>query len=847
MDDREKSNLHLNMERSRIDQNSDNRGVIAANTHHGTFIGTQNNHYTNPPTTAEIERLRKEISSLDFSGTHEQFYDAVTPGTGQWFLDSEQFQLWMSKKTQNLWCFGKPGAGKSLLASIVVEKLRRKNNCKVAFVYLSYKEKYGQEHSIRDLLGCLASQLIGQLSELSLPPCVQRLLEGKVSPQLGLSKLEELLSELGSSGTSFVIDALDEYTSNHLGDLLNHLCQTKVNLFVTSRHHAMKGFTEIEIGAKEYDIHNYIQQKCDRSERLAKMTERDKSLQQEIKEEITKKAAGIFLLARFHIEAVLESLRATEVRNVLKRLPDSHDSMYKSTVNRIQAQGKTRSDCAFRTIGWILHAFEPLRFEQLRHALLIQEMQESNGHQSNDPETGNQEPAIFFDHGRLFQETDILAFSYGLVEVDKETETMRFTHFTTREYFDRARDELFPSYHSRISLSCATYLCLSRLEERENAQDMDRSHDAPENFREEFNEFVSIRESSSKLECDYPRCLRHRKLSFPIVGYPDGSGPITRLPYYLKLLLYPLVIYIARNMGKHVIVTTDKLSRSAIDNQLRILLESFPKRLLYAKLLEDRLEPYRGTHLMGGLERANLQPSALHCAAHAGSAFLVDRFFHQGYEINARDYRGLTALSIAIFNGSSDIVKTCLSLGAMSDLTNSAVYHALVSACLLHNDEALKILITSMNDAWKKQSGQKETTLPISGMPAFQRILHCIANNLLFNSFEDATEDTGKIDMDYASAGEFNLDDYFLLFDACRKGDAAAILGLIESGNVSLKTQPTEEEDSMVSKVWTGFISTSAFLCKSKENEEMDRILSDHADPRFSDEKFLEGFFQMRE
>ncbi|KAJ7117136.1 hypothetical protein C8R44DRAFT_596639, partial [Mycena epipterygia] len=78
------------------------------------------------------------------------------PGTGGWFLTSPEFRDWESGCGKNLWCRGMPGAGKTVLASLVVHHLEHQSQSKnigVACIYLNYKEAESQ--TPHNLLGSL--------------------------------------------------------------------------------------------------------------------------------------------------------------------------------------------------------------------------------------------------------------------------------------------------------------------------------------------------------------------------------------------------------------------------------------------------------------------------------------------------------------------------------------------------------------------------------------------------------------------------------------------------------------------------------------------------------------------
>ncbi|CAG7985724.1 unnamed protein product [Penicillium nalgiovense] len=78
-----------------------------------------------------LSRQNYATQQSDFLGRREQ-------GTGQWFLDSSEFKDWISGSKQTLFCPGIPGAGKTILASIVIDELydRFGSGGEVAIAYL---------------------------------------------------------------------------------------------------------------------------------------------------------------------------------------------------------------------------------------------------------------------------------------------------------------------------------------------------------------------------------------------------------------------------------------------------------------------------------------------------------------------------------------------------------------------------------------------------------------------------------------------------------------------------------------------------------------------------------------
>jgi hypothetical protein len=66
-------------------------------------------------------QLRNFLSPLTPEVRHRDVSDALTPGTGKWFLEGEAFQQWLTSeavKERVLCCVGDPGAGKTGLAYV---------------------------------------------------------------------------------------------------------------------------------------------------------------------------------------------------------------------------------------------------------------------------------------------------------------------------------------------------------------------------------------------------------------------------------------------------------------------------------------------------------------------------------------------------------------------------------------------------------------------------------------------------------------------------------------------------------------------------------------------------------
>ena len=214
------------------------------------------------------------LTLIDYSTQQSDSINRRQEGTGLWLLNSTEFQEWVNHSKKTLFCPGIPGAGKTIMSSIVVDHLNTNfgNDAGVgiAYIYCSYQSQQKQEPE--DLLMSLLKQLTQRRP--SVPENVKSLYKHHKDKQTRPS-FNEIVKTLHStiqlySRVFIIIDALDEYhASNNEG--LNRLLsevfsiqdQTEVNLFATSRSISevtsqFDGCICKEIRAQDNDILRYV-------------------------------------------------------------------------------------------------------------------------------------------------------------------------------------------------------------------------------------------------------------------------------------------------------------------------------------------------------------------------------------------------------------------------------------------------------------------------------------------------------------------------------------------------------------------------------------------------------------
>lgn len=78
-------------------------------------------------------------------------------GAGVWLLPHSSYQAWIESSPSILWCYGAPGVGKSLLASVVIGDLRERKareGCYVLYHFCNFASRQQETDMVilQDLL-----------------------------------------------------------------------------------------------------------------------------------------------------------------------------------------------------------------------------------------------------------------------------------------------------------------------------------------------------------------------------------------------------------------------------------------------------------------------------------------------------------------------------------------------------------------------------------------------------------------------------------------------------------------------------------------------------------------------
>jgi Cdc6-like AAA superfamily ATPase len=258
----------------------------------------------------EQQAILKWLTSADYSRQQNDFIARRQKGTGEWLLKSDEFQQWLTHRGQTLFCPGMPGAGKTIITSIVVRHLHNllgsDSDVGIAYLYCNFRQQHEQK-SI-DLIMSLLKQLVRQRPSLL---NVVKSFYDIHKPKHTRPSFDEFLKVFQDVAASYsrtfiIVDALDECQISHEGrgmfmqEIFNIQSKLRVNIFVTSRfiqeiEARFDKSIRLEIRASNDDVQKYLDQKL---QNATSTVLKDHSLQGEIKSKITQAAGGMYVFSR---------------------------------------------------------------------------------------------------------------------------------------------------------------------------------------------------------------------------------------------------------------------------------------------------------------------------------------------------------------------------------------------------------------------------------------------------------------------------------------------------------------------------------------------------------------------
>ncbi|KAI0545445.1 hypothetical protein F4679DRAFT_462080 [Xylaria curta] len=350
--------------------------------------------------------------------------------TANWILSTVEFCNWIATRDPPLlWCSGKIGSGKTVVAASVVDHLfleKGRSDCLVSyfFIHSSERESLNAETIMKSIL------------RQRLPPPTQLSDEAEkrlrhLSNDGDLDEIVTFLRDITyKSGSSYiVIDGLDECEKRErirLLQALSSLVATAANtkIFLASREsleeEIRSHFPTVRQASMDnpdahddiiFYIRGILQTKID----MEKLVVGDSSLINEIENALIQGADGMFLWVFFQVQELCEKTCDEDIRHTIENLPENLEETFRRILRRILS--RRDSELARKTFPWVAAALRPLSLKELQEAIAI--------------EIGQQ----YTETGRLCNKVNsIISSCENLLHIDEEDESVQFAHHSIRQF-----------------------------------------------------------------------------------------------------------------------------------------------------------------------------------------------------------------------------------------------------------------------------------------------------------------------------------------------------------------------------------------------------------------------------
>ncbi|KAB2568802.1 hypothetical protein DBV05_g12524 [Lasiodiplodia theobromae] len=254
----------------------------------------------------ERREMLNTVSGMRPEDSFRKHFSLHQDGTGVWFLESSEFDKFMSTPNSRLWVYGIPGAGKSVLSAMIIDHIstQRTEHIALAFFFCEYFNTATQ--TCRNIFRSIAKQLSLQ------NPTALETLEKFFNDETNLGQLDfepedgELLKLIVQMSTNFdntiiVIDGLDECQENRaavvesLAQLSSDGVGSIKTLFASRKesdiNERLTSFENLSISASKADVRLYVAAQL--KSRFRRMCEKDPALSEQILTVLVDKSEGM--------------------------------------------------------------------------------------------------------------------------------------------------------------------------------------------------------------------------------------------------------------------------------------------------------------------------------------------------------------------------------------------------------------------------------------------------------------------------------------------------------------------------------------------------------------------------
>ncbi|KAF2680197.1 C2H2 domain-containing protein [Lentithecium fluviatile CBS 122367] len=384
------------------------------------------------------------------------------PSTGRWILKHEFVKDWMAvdnPPTPIVWLTGIPGAGKTILASTIIEECKQQDSFITGYFYCHY-EGQGTNTAVGVLRG-LIDQLLAQYPQL-LPPCHTKHSTSGEPSLRSLSLAKQLFENFCSTVSKLfiIVDGLDEcehYERKQLIDTFLEVVTTceadepgKLRVLFVSQDYAdiRKGIEKLvpRIVAlstdnilNERDIQTFVRSRVDSiAKKYAPFTD---DTAEYLRNLTMARANGMFLYAKLVMDNLCHQPTREDLLDAIRHenFPHGLKEAYERIVSRIRRDHIEEWPTAAKLLGWMVCAKRQLNWREIQVALSL--------------DLDNQ--CVEYDDRRLRKH--IYEICGSLVQVHGDS--VFLVHSTAKYYVANCTEDIHqPSVECELAALCLQYL-----------------------------------------------------------------------------------------------------------------------------------------------------------------------------------------------------------------------------------------------------------------------------------------------------------------------------------------------------------------------------------------------------
>ncbi|KAF5877715.1 uncharacterized protein Bfra_002082 [Botrytis fragariae] len=403
------------------------------------------------------ESKKKEVlqwlSTADPKTNHDLARKRFEPGTGSWFLQSNNYRSWKTNDDSFLWVQGLSGCGKTILCSTVVQDMTdycaNNSDCFIAYYYFSFNET--EKQNANNLLRSILTQFLVKY-DAALDDALA-IYNDNQSTVPHLETLKAMLKAVFSMPGTFylILDAVDECPRGYEEGNRQVVCELlrevsswaykSLHIFMTSRKEAdIKKIIDEIPKLSTFLIRNenvnsdtcqYVKTQLENDTKLRKWSPEIKT---EIAITLGDSANGMFLWVTCQLDALKRCPTPAMLRKTLKSLPRTLHATYERMLSNIH---EDYTDIVVAALKWLVICHEKLTIRELAEAVAAGIDSKSSFNINN--RFGNPDELLEIlgslvtlnnDDGRHDE------FLYHLSEVTDthHREYVQLSHFSVREY-----------------------------------------------------------------------------------------------------------------------------------------------------------------------------------------------------------------------------------------------------------------------------------------------------------------------------------------------------------------------------------------------------------------------------